>query len=82
MNDNSSQTKFKLSWKDGITIILFFIAVMGYLNLSGRITRQALLEDQVNRNKTVLDTYNIPVLSYKMDEMDKKLDKILETIGQ
>ena len=73
---NGTVQKSKFTWKDGITIILFLIAVVGYLNLNGRIAEQALQKDQVERNTRTLETYKLPILSYKMDEMDKKLDKI------
>ena len=73
-------TKTKLSWKDGITIIMFFIAVFGYFNLNGRIAEQTLQKDQVNRNTLMLETYNLPILSYKMDDMDGKLDKITDLL--
>lgn len=76
----SNGVKPKLTWRDGITIILFLIAALGYLNLNGRIAKQALLEDQVERNTKVLETYNLSVLSYKMEQMDKKLDEIKELV--
>ena len=49
----------------------------------GSIVDSALTRSQVQRNTKELETYNLSVLSYKMDEMDKKLDKItllLETL--
>ena len=73
-------TKTKLSWKDGISIILFLVAIFGYLNLNGRIAEQTLQKDQVNRNTSMLETYNLPILSYKMDDMDGKLDKITDLL--
>jgi len=73
-------TKTKLSWKDGISIILFLVAIFGYFNLNGRIAEQTLQKDQVNRNTLMLETYNLPILSYKMDDMDGKLDKITDLL--
>lgn len=42
----------------------------------GSIVDSALTRSQVERNTKELETYNLSVLSYKMDEMDEKLDKI------
>ena len=42
----------------------------------GSIVDSALTRSQVQRNTKELETYNLSVLSYKMDEMDEKLDKI------
>ena len=44
------------------------------------IVDSALTRSQVQDNTLQLDTYNLPVISYKMEEMDKKLDKITELL--
>ena len=46
------------------------------LIIIGSIVDSALTRSQVDRNTKELETYNLSVLSYKMDEMDEKLDKI------
>jgi hypothetical protein len=46
------------------------------------IVDSALTRSQVQRNTTQLDTYNLSVLDYKMDEMDKKLTHITELLEQ
>ena len=48
----------------------------------GSIVDSALTRSQVQDNTMQLDTYNLSVLSYKMDEMDKKLDKITGLLEQ
>ena len=75
--------KQKFTWKDGLYIIAFIIMVAGYLNSRGNlIAEQALQKDQVDRNTAVLTTYNLPILAYKMDEMDKKLDEVLDLLKE
>ncbi len=70
-------------WKDGLYIIAFIIMVAGYLNSRGNlIAEQALQKDQVDRNTAILTTYNLPILAYKMDEMDKKLDEVLDLLKE
>ena len=74
-------TNNKFTWKDGLYIIAFLIMASGFLNSrSNLIAEQALQEDQLKRNTQVLETYNIPIIAYKMDEMDKKLNKILDLL--
>ncbi len=74
-------TKPKFTWKDGLYIAAFIIMTAGYLNSRGNlIAEQALQKDQVERNTTTLETYNLSVLSYKMELMDKKLDDIYELV--
>ena len=74
-------TNNKFTWKDGLYIIGFLIMTVGFLNSrSNLIAEQALQEDQLKRNTQVLETYNIPIIAYKMDEMDKKLNKILDLL--
>lgn len=68
--------KPKFTWKDGIYVILFIIAAMGYWDINGKVAEQALQADQVERNTVTLETYNLPVLSYKMDDMIGKIDKL------
>jgi hypothetical protein len=46
------------------------------------IVDSALTRSQVQDNTNQLETYNLSVLSYKMDEMDKKLDKITDLLEQ
>ena len=67
---------FKLTWKDGITIILFFIAVVGYLNLNGRIAEQALQRDQVLRNTKELEKYDLGIISYQLVEIKNDVSEI------
>ena len=74
-------TNNKFTWKDGLYIIGFLIMAVGFLNSRSKlIAEQALQEDQLKRNTQVLETYNIPIIAYKMDEMDKKLNKILDLL--
>lgn len=74
-------TKPKFTWKDGLYIAAFVIMAAGYLNSRGNlIAEQALQKDQVDRNTTTLETYNLSILSYKMELMDKKLDEITELV--
>ena len=73
----------KFTWKDGLYVIAFIIMTAGWLNTRGNlIAEQALQKDQVDRNTNILETYNIPIIAYKMDEMDKKLDEVLELLKQ
>ncbi len=74
-------TKPKFTWKDGLYIAAFIIMTAGYLNSRGNIiAEQALQKDQVERNTATLDKYNLSVLAYKMEQMDKKLDDIYELV--
>ena len=57
--------------KDAIPLIV------GIIVIGGLIGSQAVINSKVNRNTDTLDTYNLPVMDYRMGEMDKKLDKIL-----
>ena len=70
----------KLNWKDGITIILFIIAVLGYINLNGRIAEQALQKDQVERNKQTLEKYDLGVISYQLNDIKDDVSEIKELV--
>jgi len=63
---------------NGVTIsgknLMVWIAIATIV--IGSIVDSALTRSQVERNTKELETYNLSVLSYKMDEMDEKLDKI------
>lgn len=75
--------KPKFTWKDGLYIAAFIIMAAGYLNSRGNlIAEQALQKDQVDRNTAILTTYNLPILAYKMDVMDEKLNEVLELLKE
>ena len=70
-------TKARFTWKDAITILAFILMATGWLTTRGTlIAKQALLEDQVDRNRIELETYDLSLIDYKLQEMNKKLDRI------
>ena len=61
-------------YKDWIYIILFALAIISF---TGKMT---LMSDQVKRNTQELKNANLEVTIYKLNEIEKKVDKILELI--
>jgi hypothetical protein len=70
----------KLTWRDGIYIISLIVSIgIVVITFSNKFT---LLQDQVNRNQTELETHDLGLLEYKLNEMDQKLDKITELLEE
>jgi hypothetical protein len=50
-----------------------------YVTYSNKI---ALLQDQVMRNQSELETHDLGLIEYKLNEMDHKLDKITNLLEE
>jgi hypothetical protein len=61
-------------FKDIIYIFMFLIMIITFF------IKDALIKDQVRRNTEMLDKYNLEVIVYKIDDLDEKVDKILEIL--
>ena len=61
-------------YKDWIYIILFVITILSF---TGKVT---LLNDQVKRNAEIIKEANLKVMIYKLNEIEEKVDKIIEII--
>lgn len=68
----------KLTWRDGVYVMTLVISLgITIIAFSNKYT---LLQDQVNRNKVELETHDLGLIEYQLDEMDKKLDRITELL--
>jgi len=69
----------KISRIKDVAIIIGFIVTFGSVMIgwSNERTKRALLEDQVNRNTKELETYDLKLITYRLDDIDESLDKIL-----
>ena len=56
--------------------------IIGIIVIGGLIGSQAVINFKVNRNTNTLDTYNLHTMDYRMEEMDKKLNKILDILEE
>ena len=61
-------------YKDWINIFMFIVILLGFG------AKAVLLTDQVNRNEKAIEEANLKVMIYKLEQIEKKLDKILEII--
>jgi hypothetical protein len=60
-----------------VAISAFLATLFGWVHERGRrVAKDALLEDQVSRNKIELESHNLDLIEYQLKEMDEKLDKI------
>ena len=66
----------KLPLRDVISVIVGFILIATFIG------SQAVINSKVNRNTDTLDRYNLHTMDYRMNEMDKKLDKILTILEE
>lgn len=67
-----------------IAIIVGFILLLGsnLITWSDARTKNALLEDQLNRNTEQLKKYSLEIISYRLNDMDEKLDDILDLLNE
>ena len=61
-------------YKDWINIFMFIVILLGFG------AKAVLLTDQVKRNEKAIEEANLKVMIYKLERIEKKLDKILEII--
>ena len=61
-------------YRDWIYIILFALTVISF---TGKVT---LMSDQLQRNTKEIKDANLKVMIYKLNEIEKKVDKIIEII--
>ena len=54
--------------------------LVGLALIIGIIAKFALMQDQVQRNTKQLDKYSLEIISYRLDDMDEKLDDILKLL--
>ena len=83
----------KFTWKDALTVVLFVVTVFSFSvamvaqsksnKEHNRIqnAEMVLLKDQLRRNTILLESYNLPLIDYRLNEMDGKLDAILAKLG-
>ena len=69
-----SEKKGIAYYKDWIYIILFVITIISFVG------KASLLSDQVRRNTKAIDEANLKVLVYKIEQINEKVDLILEII--
>lgn len=62
-------------YKDWIYIALFVIIMLGYG------AKFVLMGDQVQRNTKAIDEANLKVMIYKLEQIEEKVDLILEIIN-
>lgn len=80
MGNGENTVRAKLTWRDAIYIISIVIAFgANMMILSNRYT---LLQDQVSRNKNDLEKHNLDLIEYKLEQVDKKVDRILNLLGE
>jgi len=74
-NDKTMTIKKGISYyKDWIYIIIFAITIISFVG------KAALLSDQVNRNKAVIEQYNPEILNYRLGEIEKKVNLIYDKL--
>jgi len=67
-----------MTYKDVITIVVFAVTIGGMsLRYS---SKMALMEDQVKRNTQELKDHDLGVITYKLESIEEKLDKVLEKL--
>ena len=68
-------------YKDWLIIAGFLISfgtiLIGWSNSR---TKRALIDDQVVRNTKAINEADLKVIVYRLDEMDEKIDLILELV--
>jgi len=66
-----------------IAIVIGFVITFGSVMItwSNERTKRALLEDQVERNSEQLDKYNLEIINYRLDEIDNKLEQVLDLLA-
>ena len=80
---NNSMSK---RWKDNLAIIVSVIVLigstLGWVHEHGkRAAADALLNDQVQRNKRSLEAHNLELIEYRLEKVDEKVDRILVLLG-
>ena len=74
--------------KKGMSYYKEWITVVGFLITFGTIlitwsnarTKRALTDDQVTRNTEAINEANLKVIVYRLDDIDEKIDLILELV--
>jgi len=73
-----NEVRTKLTWRDAIYLLTIILSVgITVITFSNKYT---LLQDQVDRNQMELETHDLGLIEYQLEEMDKKLDKITDLL--
>jgi hypothetical protein len=79
-NGVNGVTKTKLTWRDVLYVLTILISMgITIITFSNKYT---LLQDQVTRNKVELEQHNLDLIEYKLQEVDHKIDRVLELLGE
>ena len=71
-----------MSDKKGIVYYKDWLIIFGFvLMLLGFGAKAVLLSDQVRRNTEAIDEANLKVMIYKLEQIEEKVDLILEIIN-
>lgn len=64
----------KLSFRDIVSIIVSLIVIGSFIGA------QAVTNSKVNKNTETLEKYNLQLMEYRLNEMDEKLDRIIDIL--
>jgi len=72
----AEQKSFTLKTKEIIYIIIALLTIATFIG------RTAIIANKVEENSKTLDKYNLNLLEYRVDQIDEKVDKILEILNR